>query len=98
MLKLDPIPKVITFDCYGTLVQWHRVVREAAEAVLSGRFRQSDVGHAAALADRIRELAQDRQQRSPYCGYKDMLRSSLDQALVALGYGMADPNGGVHRP
>ena len=29
MLKLDhPVPKVITFDCYGTLVQWHLAVRK----------------------------------------------------------------------
>ena len=26
MFELDPAPKVITFDCYGTLVQWHEVL------------------------------------------------------------------------
>jgi len=34
MFKLDPVPKVITFDCYGTLVQWHDVLlREIAETL-----------------------------------------------------------------
>ena len=38
MLKLEPTPKVITFDCYGTLVQWHQAVREAAKAILSNHL------------------------------------------------------------
>ncbi len=42
MLKLDPVPKVITFDCYGTLVQWHRAVREVARAVLSRHLREDN--------------------------------------------------------
>jgi hypothetical protein len=34
MLNLDPAPKVITFDCYGTLVQWHEAMRKAIWAVI----------------------------------------------------------------
>jgi hypothetical protein len=31
MLDINPVPKIITFDCYGTLVQWREVlVRELA--------------------------------------------------------------------
>lgn len=87
MLKLDPLPKVITFDCYGTLVQWHRAVREAARAILSGRCQEGDVeDQAATLADRLREVAMTQQQRSPFRGYKTVLQSSLDQALADSGY------------
>ena len=43
MLKLDPIPKVITFDCYGTLVQWHRAVSEAAKAILTKHALEDDL-------------------------------------------------------
>ena len=39
MLKLDPVPQVVTFDCYGTLVQWHRAVRDAARAILANHLR-----------------------------------------------------------
>ena len=24
--RLEPPPKIITFDCYGTLVQWYEVL------------------------------------------------------------------------
>lgn len=89
MLKLDPAPKVITFDCYGTLVQWHRAVREAALAVLSRHLREGEDSaedEAAALADRLRRVATTQQQRPPFRSYKSVLRSSLDEALAEAGY------------
>ena len=87
MLKLDPVPKVITFDCYGTLVQWHRAVKEAARAILSGRSRTGGTeDQTATLADRLREVAMAQQQHSPFRSYKAVLRSSLDQALAECGY------------
>ena len=87
MLKLDPIPKIITFDCYGTLVQWHSAVRKAAHAILSGRLRGSETeDQVTALADRLRAAAVVRQQRSPFCDYKSILRSSLEEVLAEAGY------------
>ncbi len=87
MLKRDPVPKLITFDCYGTLVQWHRAVREAARAILSARLAGTDVDDRSdVLADRLRAAAVARQGRQPYCGYKAVLRSSLNEALAEFGY------------
>lgn len=87
MLRLDPPPKVITFDCYGTLVQWHRAVREAARAILAGHSREGSAdGRAATLADRLREVAMAQQQRPPFRGYKAVLHSGLDQAFADHGY------------
>lgn len=87
MLRLEPLPKVITFDCYGTLVQWHRVMREAARAILSRHSRKGDAeDQAATLADKLREVAMTQQQRSAFRGYKTVLHSSLDQALADIGY------------
>ncbi len=86
MLKLVPAPKVITFDCYGTLVQWHRAVREAAVAILSRHRADNAEEHAAALADRLREIAVTQQQRPPFRNYKSILHSSLDEALAEAGY------------
>ena len=86
MLKLDPAPKIITFDCYGTLVQWHRAVQEAVLAVLSRHLRQEATpDQAAALADRLREVAVTHQQRAPYRRYRSVLQSSLDEALAETG-------------
>ncbi|MCW6506719.1 HAD family hydrolase [Lichenifustis flavocetrariae] len=87
MLKLDPIPKVITFDCYGTLVQWHDAVRRAVRAILSRRLRGNETDEqVTALADRLREAAVERQQRSPFCNYKAVLQSSLNEVLRDAGY------------
>ena len=87
MLRLEPLPKVITFDCYGTLVQWHRVMREAARAILSRHSGKGDAeDQAATLADRLREVAMTLQQRPAFRGYKTILHSSLDQALADAGY------------
>ena len=87
MLHLHPLPKIITFDCYGTLVQWHRAVREAARAVLATHAgADAAKERAAALADRLRATAVSRQGREPYCDYRSVLRSSLREALLDEGY------------
>lgn len=37
MLDMAPLPKVITFDCRGTLVQWHKALLAAAGSMLTER-------------------------------------------------------------
>lgn len=87
MLELGPMPKVITFDCYGTLVQWHRAVEKAALAILLHHLgRAATPGQAAALAVRLREVAVTHQQRAPFCPYKSVLQASLDEALAEAGH------------
>ncbi|MCJ2139970.1 haloacid dehalogenase type II [Methylobacterium sp. E-066] len=87
MLKLDPSPKVITFDCYGTLVQWHRAVREAAEAILSKHASGDDLEKwSAALSDGLRSAAVSHQDRPPFQDYKAILRLSLDEVLAEAGF------------
>jgi 2-haloacid dehalogenase len=36
-IDLNSPPKIITFDCYGTLVQWHEVLRREIGAILVGQ-------------------------------------------------------------
>ena len=87
MLTLEPTPKIITFDCYGTLVQWRRAVRNAARSILSAHLGTCvPEAQAAALADGIRVGAVDHQQRPPYRSYAAVLRASLKEALAAIGY------------
>lgn len=87
MLKLDPIPKVITFDCYGTLVQWHRAVSEAAKAILTKHALEDDLDERSiALADRFRSAAIFHQDRPPYQEYKIVLRLALMEVPSELGY------------
>ena len=54
MFKLDPAPKIITFDCYGTLVQWYKVLLSEIGAVLSAQGR--DAADASAVLDRHCQL------------------------------------------
>lgn len=87
MLQRQPVPTIITFDCYGTLVRWHDAVRSAARAILAGRLPKTDADdQSVALADRLRSAAVERQQRSPYCDYKSVLRSALAVALAEAGH------------
>lgn len=86
MFELEPRPLIITFDCYGTLVQWHRAVREAVGAILE-RHLQADVPRerVVALADRLRGLAVEQQRRPVYREYRGVLHAALTQALSEIG-------------
>lgn len=87
MLKLDPPPKVITFDCYGTLVQWHRAVRQATRVVLNRRVSAgTSDDRIVAFANRLRSIAVEHQQQHPFRNYEAVLRASLDQAMLEAGH------------
>jgi 2-haloacid dehalogenase len=89
MLSLQPPPKVITFDCYGTLVQWQAALRRVAEAILARHGADGAQGQAGVLVERVREAAVA-QQRPPYRSYRAVLRTALDAALPATGYQATD--------
>ena len=86
MLNLDPVPKVISFDCYGTLVQWHRALKDAADMIVAAHLPKRDTdGQASGLADRLRALAVEHQQRLSFCDYRSVLHASLEQSLAEAG-------------
>lgn len=85
MLVIRPTPKIITFDCYGTLVQWHRAMQDVARSLLSAHGMAVSQARAAALADAIRAAAVRFQQCEPFLPYEAILRSSLADALTVLG-------------
>ena len=86
-MKLDTLPKIITFDCYGTLVQWHRAVREAARRILSLHSPDGVMTEqASALGDRLREVAVGQQQHLPFRNYTSVLHDSLEKTLIEFGY------------
>jgi 2-haloacid dehalogenase len=88
IFKLLPLPKVITFDCYGTLVQWHRSVRQAAGVILDRHLpTNAQQERVAAFADRLRGLAVEYQQQPPFREYEAVLHASLNQAVSEAGYG-----------
>jgi 2-haloacid dehalogenase len=87
MFNLNPRPKVITFDCYGTLVQWPEAMREAIRAIFRRQLLFDAWGdRASAIAGRLREIAGKLQEQRPFQEYKAILQASLDQALSEVGY------------
>lgn len=87
MLNLVPTPKVITFDCYGTLVQWHDALQGAFRAMLRERADTSGVDDSQVIdiVDAFRTQSMDEQQQSPHRDYKAILQSSLAEILNLHG-------------
>jgi len=87
MARLVPKPKWITFDCYGTLVQWHAALRRAIRAVLA-EHRETfgwDDTRLTELVGALRTVSMAQQARSPYRDYKTVLRSSLNEIMSQQG-------------
>ena len=81
MFDLNPVPKVITFDCYGTLVQWREVLlRELAE---SSTAEGRDPEEAVALLDTFSKVSHVLTNDKPHRLYKEILRVGFRNALRA---------------
>lgn len=78
--------RIVTFDCYGTLVHWYGAVRDAARAVISEHPGMTvSEQQTATLAGRIHARTAIHQQCPTYRTYRSVLRSSLEEALAAAG-------------
>ena len=76
---LEP-PRWISFDCYGTLIDWERGVLRAFREL--AHLREED---AAELFPTWERIQWDRLQ-DPYLPYTDILQTSFRQTLDRLGY------------
>jgi 2-haloalkanoic acid dehalogenase type II len=83
MFKLDPAPKVITFDCYGTLVQWYEVLLREIGAVLVAKGR--DAAGASAVLDTFSRHSRRLEAERPHRLYKDILHTGFHAALTEHG-------------
>lgn len=83
MFKLDPVPKVITFDCYGTLVQWYEVLLRDIAATLAAHGR--DEAMAPAILDAFSAQGRRLTAEKPHRLYKDVLRTGFAAAFRQHG-------------
>ena len=83
MIKLDPAPKIITFDCYGTLVQWLEVLLRELGAALVSQGR--DVAQASAVLDAFSRHSRRLELERPHRLYKKILRTGFRAALQEHG-------------
>ncbi|TQX86011.1 MULTISPECIES: haloacid dehalogenase type II [Rhizobium] len=83
MFTLDPAPKVITFDCYGTLVQWYEVLLREIGAILTAH----DAGGASAtkILESFSAQGQRLTAERPHRLYKDVLRLGFAAAFAEHG-------------
>lgn len=83
MLKIDPPPKIITFDCYGTLVQWYEVLSREIDAILL-RHGGGAVG-ASEILDSYSAQSRRMTAEKPHRLYKDILRTGFGAAFAEHG-------------
>ena len=95
MTKLTFEPKIITFDCYGTLVKWHHALHTGVRAILKEHVdaRYVNEGAVADIVEAIRTVSMQEQQRQPYRDYKTILQFSLKEAMASAGVSVR-PNDG----
>ena len=80
---LDPAPKVITFDCYGTLVQWYEVLLREIGMTLAAHGR--DEGKATAILDAFSAQGRRLTVETPHLLYKDVLCTGFTAAFREHG-------------
>ena len=83
MFKLDPAPKVITFDCYGTLAQWYEVLLREIAATLEAHGR--DEATAPAILDAFSAQGRRLTAEKPYRRYNDILHIGFAAAFREHG-------------
>ena len=83
LFKLDPAPKVITFDCYGTLVQWYEVLLREIATTLAAHGR--DEAAAPAILDSFSAQGRRLTAEKPHRLYKDILRIGFTAAFREHG-------------
>lgn len=80
-----PPPKVISFDCYGTLVQWREVLLAEIGSVLD-RYGAPAIDPSDVLGT-YSAHARQLEQQSEFIPYNSILRQGFSAAFAQLGVG-----------
>jgi 2-haloalkanoic acid dehalogenase type II len=80
---LDRPPKIITFDCYGTLVQWYEVLGREIDVTL-GKLGVTGVS-ATAIIEGFSAQGRRLTAEKPHRLYKDILRIGFTEAFAEHG-------------
>ncbi|MDI7862724.1 haloacid dehalogenase type II [Rhizobiaceae bacterium n13] len=86
MFDLDPVPSIISFDCYGTLVQWREVLLAEFDE-LQTRTPGGIRVDSATLLDTFSCFSRQFERDRPHRLYKEVFRLSLKNALDQYGIG-----------
>lgn len=92
MLSGTPRPTWVTFDCYGTLIQWDEGLGQAVRTILAGKAATVDPARLIATYDR-HEHALEREQ--PHRRFRDIAGAALTLAMRDLGLAPDDRDAAV---
>jgi 2-haloacid dehalogenase len=81
-----PRPACVTFDCYGTLIQWDEGLRDAVRTILANAGTSIDPGRLIATYDRI-------EQAEPHRRFRDIAGTALRLAMGELGVASGERDG-----
>jgi 2-haloacid dehalogenase/putative hydrolase of the HAD superfamily len=79
---VDQLYEIITFDCYGTLIDWERGIRDAFAAAAAASGRPVDAAAAARLFAETEPVVEAETFRS----YRDVLAETGRRVAVRLGW------------
>ncbi len=82
MLSGTPLPTWITFDCYGTLIQWDEGLRNAVATILGSKPETIDAEELIATYDRHEHALE---QTRPHRSFRAVAGEALGLALRSLG-------------
>lgn len=77
--------EVLTFDCYGTLIDWESGIRQSLEALRTEHGVEQTVDQLLATWEAI----QFEMIRGPYRRYRDILRDSLRETFAKVGVSLS---------
>ena len=77
---------VITFDCYGTLIDWERGITDAFSAELATAGASADVRPVLAAYHEIEPIV----ERETYRSYRDVLTETARRLARRLGWALPD--------
>jgi len=80
MFSRAPAPRIITFDCYGTLVQWREVLLHEIGRLLSSKAHGGTL-QASEVLDTFSRHSRRLEAERPHRLYKDILRTGFRAAL-----------------
>lgn len=83
MFDLDPVPQIITFDCYGTLVQWEEVLLHEIGAILMAHGREQ--ASAASVLETYSARERALEAEKPHRLFRDILRTGFRAAFEDHG-------------
>jgi 2-haloalkanoic acid dehalogenase type II len=84
---------IVTFDCYGTLIDWRSGIRKAFREAASADGLSVDAG-ADALLDAYNAFEPE-VESEPYRAYRDVLTEATARAARSLGWPIGTPRAGL---